>query len=349
MRKVCPQCQGAFDTQFLCPTCGVQLMDLPDRSAVISAAAADEGLGAERLGPQLLAGMVLAQGLYFAVRQASVGLVLMHVIPEQNNVLVLAGLQVVTALAGGLVAGVGNPKGLAAGTAVGALSAVLFAIAEFVLTGPTPAALPLWVLLPTIAAGAFGGVYARNRWPSIHNLPDPTRLSKGKKTKAKTAAPAVPIAYLRIISGAALAIGCTVWAGYLRNLVMALGAGMFVLESRIQSQFIAWVITTLAMVIGGAFAGAGTRAGIRHGFLVGLLSCVGIFIIHQNVVREILPAEEFFAALLRLPEDGEPSALQMTLYLLSNTLLIGVLSGWFGAKLLPKLGQRRSSLDSGAI
>lgn len=349
MRKVCPQCQGTFHTQFLCPTCGVQLLDLPDRSAVIAAAAADEGLGADRLGPQVLAGMVLAQGLYFAVRQAAIGLAMLGVMPEQNNILVMAGLQVLTALAGGLVTGVGNPKGLAAGTAVGALNAVLFIVTEVALGGQAPATFPLWVLVPTIAAGAMGGLYARQKWPSVHDLPDPSGRAKVKKVKVKKEAPPVPIAYLRILSGAALAIGCTVWAGYLRDTVVALGAGTFIVENRIQSQFIAWVITTLAMVIGGAFAGAGTPAGVRHGFLVGLVSCVGIFVIHQKVVQEILPAEEFFAALLRMPEDGTPSTLQMILFLLTNTLLIGVLSGWFGSKLLPKLGQRRPALDSGAI
>src|SRR5262245_26876519 len=217
MRKVCPQCQGAFDTQFLCPTCGVELMGMPDRSAVIAAAAADEGLGADRLGPQLFAGMILAQGLYFAVRQAAIGLAMMGMMPEQSNILVLAGLQVLTALAGGLVAGTGNPKGLAAGTAVGAFNAVLFKVTEIALAGQAPAPFPLWVILPTIVAGAVGGLYARQTWPSVHDLPDPSARAKGKKVKLNRQAPPVPIAYLRIISGAALAIGCTVWAGYLRD------------------------------------------------------------------------------------------------------------------------------------
>src|SRR5439155_23789598 len=124
------------------PTCGVQLLDLPDRSATISVAAGDEGLGADRLGPQLLAGMVLSQGLYFAVRQAAVGLALLGVMPEQNDGFLLAGLQMLTALGGGLVAGVGNPRGGAAGTAVGVLRAGLFAVSQLVLAGPMPAAVP---------------------------------------------------------------------------------------------------------------------------------------------------------------------------------------------------------------
>ena len=349
MRKVCPQCQGSFDTQFLCPTCGVQLLDVPDRSAVITAAAGDEGLRADRVGRQLFAGVVLALGLYIAAWQASTGLALMGVLPEPGNVFVLLGLAFVTALGGGLVAGVGNPRGLAAGTVVGVLGTVLLAGSQFGVAGQSPSAIPLWVWLPPVAAGAAGGLFARCTWPSVHDLPDPTSRPKEKKVRVKRVSPPVPIAWLRIISGTALAIGCTVWAGWIRNSLISLGAGAFVMESRIQSQFIAWVITTLAMVIGGAFAAAGSHGGIRHGFLVGLLSCIGIFVIHQNVVREVLPAEEFFASLFRLPEENGPSAMQTILFLLTNTLLIGVAAGWFGSKLLPKIGERESNLDRGSI
>src|SRR5262245_7061953 len=109
MRKVCPQCQATFDTQLYCPGCGVMLLEMPDRSAVIAAAARDEGVGADRLGPQLLAGVVLSQGLYFAARQAATGLAILGLMPEQHDVIELAGIQIITSLAGGLVAGVGNP------------------------------------------------------------------------------------------------------------------------------------------------------------------------------------------------------------------------------------------------
>jgi hypothetical protein len=351
MRKVCPQCNGTFETQFLCPVCGVEMMDVPDRSAVISVAAADESLRAARVGQQLLAGLLLAQGVYYAVRQAAAGLALLGVLPETNNLLVQTGLQAVAALAGGLVAGVGNPRGAVAGTAVGVINALLFAITPFALTGRPPSVMALYLCLPGIAVAAAGALIGRWLWPSVHDLPDPTGQPKGKQARAKLAAPPVTISWLRVLAGAALAVGCTVWAGRIRDSVLVLGGGAFSLESHIQSQFIAWAITLLAMMIGGAFAGAGSRGGIRHGFLVGLLACIGIFVVHQEVVKEILPAEEFFAELLHLPENGTPSALQITLFLLTNTLLIGVAAGWFGSKLLPKLGERRrnSVLDSGAI
>jgi hypothetical protein len=351
MRKVCPQCHGTFDGQFLCPNCGVQLWDVPDRSAVITVAAGEEGVRAGAVGRQLLAGLILAHGLYYAMRQTATGLALLGVMPEPHNIFVLMGLQVVTVLAGGLAAGIGNPRGWAAGTAVGVINAILLSGTPFAFGDKLSQIQLFLVWLPNVAMGAFGGFVGRRFWPPVQDLPDPSNSPARKKTKTvRKLSPPVPIAWLRVIAGAALAIGCTVWAGLIRDRMVAFGAGAFVLDSRIQSQFIAWVITTLAMMAGGAFAGAGSLAGVRHGFLVGLLASIGIFIIHQEVVREVLPAEQFFAAVFHLPEDGAPSSIQTGLFLLTNTLLIGVLSGWFGSKLLPKLSEGRAvPLDNGSI
>ena len=41
MRKVCPQCQGTFDMQFLCPSCGVQLQEVPEHAVRPTAVAAE--------------------------------------------------------------------------------------------------------------------------------------------------------------------------------------------------------------------------------------------------------------------------------------------------------------------
>ncbi len=70
MRRVCPECQAAFDTQFLCPNCGVQLLDEPE-SAVAKAGAAhgaEELVRSPEMATRFLAGVVLAQGLYYGLR-----------------------------------------------------------------------------------------------------------------------------------------------------------------------------------------------------------------------------------------------------------------------------------------
>jgi hypothetical protein len=351
MHKVCPQCQGTFETQFLCPHCGIQLLEVPDRSAVIHGAADDPQERMLNIGRQLLAALVLAQGLYFALRQAATGLALTGLLREPEDLFVMIGLQVIAALAGGLVAGAGNPRGLAAGAAIGVIHGMILVCIHYGL-GNKPADVFLFVVwVPNAIVGAIGGFIGRRYWPSVHDLPDPSRVVKvkPKKVKKDTGAP-VPLGWLRILGGAALAIGCAVWAGRIRDTIIGMGAGAFSLDSQIQSKFIAWVITTLAMMIGGAFAGIGARGGARQGFLVGLLASLGIFIVHREVVQEVLPAEQFFVAIFGLPEAEELSMKRTVLFLLTNTLLIGVLAGWMGGLLFPRLGERRTQpLDHASI
>jgi hypothetical protein len=159
----------------------------------------------------------------------------------------------------------------------------------------------------------------------------------------------VPIGWFRVIGGAALSIGCTVWAGPIRDFVVQNSHGALGVDSRTQLQFTAWIISALAMMIGGAFAGASTRGGLRHGFLVGLIASVGVFIIHLKVVKEALPAQRFFSLVTGLPDPDMPSTGMTVLFLITNTLLIGTLGGLFGAKLLPRVAAPSGPLDRGAI
>src|SRR5262249_51973785 len=103
-------------------------------------------------------------------------------------------------------------------------------------------------------------------------------------------------------------------------------------------------------LIGGAFAGAVSHGGVRHGFLVGILASVGIFVIHMQVIHEVLPAEHFFAELVQLPDSDTPTVGRTVLFLITNTMLLGTLGGIFGNALLPmaKSGAR-GGLDRGAI
>lgn len=351
MRKICPQCQASFDTQFLCPACGLQLLEMPDRSAVIAGRPQESIVAAPGMAVRFLAGLILAQGLYYGLRLWAAAFSLAFAPAEDfaltiSNVLA-PGLMAVAVLAGALVAGSGNPRGLAAGAALGLLHAFLIIGAEFAV-GLWPTKYVLfsgWLVLTLL--GAIGGRVGRYLWPPLSDIPDPSQAAETKPVSFET--PSLPIAWARVIGGAALSIGCTVWAGAIRDFMIGTSDGKFMVESRFQSQFVAWVISALAMMVGGVFAGASTRSGLKHGFLVGLFSCIGIFIIHSFVVKESIPAEKFFAAVFGLPETDALTPARLGLYLLSNALFLGMFGGWFGASLLPRLIQPPSRLDRGAI
>ena len=352
MRKICPQCQGNFDGQLLCPKCGIQLLNVPDRSAVISEVA-DEGFPVVGVGRQMLAGLILAQGFYYALRQLGMAAEMVldgsGRLPADSHNL-LAGLQICGVLLGGLVAGAGNSRAVFAGAAIGLLNALALVGAQVALGNRPPDFMLFGAWLPHMVFGAVGGWAGRHFWPSLLDLPDPARSKpeKAKVDKQVTSGP--PLSWLRVLGGAALSVGCTVWAGAIRDGFIHFASGSLILESRVQGRFVAWAISALAMLLGGALAGASSRGGLRHGFLVGLLASASIFIIHQEVVKEVLPAERFFASVVGLPDEDTPSPAQTGLFLLTNTLLLGTLGGLFGGTLLPRLDEaERGALDRGAI
>jgi hypothetical protein len=103
------------------------------------------------------------------------------------------------------------------------------------------------------------------------------------------------------------------------------------------------------MVFGGAIAGATSRGGLRQGFLVGLLASIAIFVIHQEIVKEVLPAEAFFVTVTGLPELDAPNPTQTAQFLLTNTLLLGTVGGFLGGTLFPRLAPATTKLGRGEI
>lgn len=353
MQKFCPQCQGVFDAQFICPTCGVMLMDGNNGGT------AGGGYGGDvttvpslNIAQRLLAGLLLSQGGYFALVQASTAI--SHLSGMTDPFApgpARFALQAATLLLGALIAGAGNPNFLMTGVAVGFVNALFLLGSQFV-SGLRPP--PITLLLTagaSTAVGIVGALVGSRYWPSLAMFTPEIRVkpAKAKNAEPAVSSPPVPIAWFRVIGGAALSIGCTVWAGPIRDFIVQNSHGALGVDSRTQLQFTAWIISALAMLIGGAFAGASTRGGLRHGFLVGLIAGVGVFVIHLKVVKEALPAQRFFSLVTGLPDPDVPSVGLTVLFLITNTLLIGTLGGWFGAKLLPRVTAPSGPLDRGAI
>jgi hypothetical protein len=354
MRKVCVKCNGVFQAHFLCPHCGVQLVEMSEHAALFGGGRGPE----ERARPigmatRFVAGILFAQGLYYGAML--IGSAFFLIMGEQDGWSSVIGrffqpgLVLVSAFVGAMLAGSGNPRGLAAGAALGLFHAfVLLGVAFAGGKLPqNPMQFAVFALLPIF--GAAGGRFGRYVWPPLSDVSDAsTAPADAKKAIKKKKSESIPTAWFRVVGGAALAIGCTVWAGRIREFVIGTSGGAFTVESRIQVQFVTWVIASLAVVIGGIFAGASTRAGVRHGLLVGFVASVGIFVIYAQVIREALPAERFFAQLMNLPEEEGNSPARIGLFLLTNSLALSVLGGWLGATLLPRtlLPQR---LDRGSI
>src|SRR5205085_1737715 len=83
---------------------------------------------------------------------------------------------------------------------------------------------------------------------------------------AQPSAPRQSVAWGRVAVGVLLAAGGTVWANVIRDFVLGASGNS---GDKLQSQFVTWEVSVLAMLVGGAVAGANTRRGAFHGFLVG--------------------------------------------------------------------------------
>src|SRR5262249_36527665 len=140
-------------------------------------------------------------------------------------------LMLSSGLLGSMLAGAGNPRALAGGAALGLFHALAL-IAVMFLGGHVPhnvvqfAILALRALLPVMAAA--GGRSGRMLWPPLSDVfdiapiaaPD-VKTSKFKKPPKES----IPTAWFRVIGGAALAIGCTVWAARIREYIVGTSGG----------------------------------------------------------------------------------------------------------------------------
>jgi hypothetical protein len=343
--------------QMLCPTCGVPMIDVAAKTTLLIRQSTSPAVAASQTPNvihRLVAAILFAWGSFFGLQLIwEAGLspdASGHHFGPMITPMFLSLAVYLTAVLAGLLVGAGNSRSWAAGALVGMahMAAVtawyLFAIGRSAL----PALVIAWPIVPAMAA--LGGRLGRFLFPHWTDVSQYVPAVAAERPKAKRRKPTEPltIAWLRILSGATLAVGGTLWADRLREYILGTSGGLFTVDSRIQIHFVTWVIASLTVFAGGIVAGASTRLGLRHGLLMGITSCVAIFTMQGLVVREALPAERFFGAVVGLPEDGADQPARLLLFLSTNSLLLSVVGGWIGSMLLPPTAAPRR-LDRGAV
>src|SRR5207237_10197083 len=79
-----------------------------------------------------------------------------------------------------------------------------------------------------------------------------------------------PVAWGRVLTGITVAVGGVFWVDVIRDSVLDASEGKLRIDTHLQAELVTWEISALAMIAGGAMAGASTRNGSKQG------SCVGI-------------------------------------------------------------------------
>ena len=265
MAMVCPRCQGVFQQLWNCPSCKVRLGY--QGAARVPLAADDDTAGQWQQTPwgRIAIGVVLAQGLYYGLRQLLVAGLMASgdeaagaVWPTLTGLLVLQGVQAAGLIVAGLFAGAGQRQGIVFGVVVGVWNGVLTVLIQS-LSGPHTTVTLLGQPILHTALGALGGFIGGSIWRAPQSLVVPVLAGakgpeRAKGTRVRAALFAGPIAWTRVFAGTALAVGGTLWAHVILELVMEASDGTLSIDNHLQAQLVTWEVTALAMLAGAAVA-----------------------------------------------------------------------------------------------
>jgi hypothetical protein len=323
MAMVCPKCQGSFEQRWHCPTCSVRLVyEAAPRPRPVAEAPA--GQWQQTPWGRILVGVLLSQGLYYGLRQlCTAGLLASgeaagDVWSTLYGLLFLQGVQAVGLLVAGALAGAGQRQGIVFGAVVGVWNGVLSVAVQY---GGLPHTTVMLLGQPILhtAFGAAGGFLGSRIWKPLPALRLPAPPRAPEPLAASRRRPSLfsgPVAWGRVLTGAALAVGGTIWANVILELVMEASDGSLSVSSHLQAQLVTWEVTALAMLVGSAVAGACSANSLKQGLAVGLAAA---------------------AVLGGLRLGAQHYALHDVVLTVACSLALGLAGAWFGGNLFPPL------------
>lgn len=329
MSMICPQCNTNFEQRLQCPLCGARLLFNEARLMRGSTTARSMRWQQQPWG-RILVGILLAQGLFYGLNHLITAALLAvwerEAIDQFGNttsgILLIQGVRLVALLVGAVFAGAGQSQGTFLGLMVGAWNGVF---SVMLLPGPAQAMTPIALLgqpLLQAVCGAVGGWFGSTIW---RPLTDTTTvqiplLRKRNLLRQNMDLFAGPVAWIRVGFGATLAVMGTLTATLFFEKILDLGHGTLATTDEVQDHLITMEIKALALLLGGALAGATTRNGIKQGLCVGLATTVILIGIEINFVEHWLKMSG------------------LTLIAASS---LGLVGGWFGSQLFPPLLRAR--------
>jgi hypothetical protein len=329
MAMVCPQCNNSYEQRWQCPTCETRLLFHDVRS--LPARSSDRPLRwRQRPWGRIFLGLLLAQGLFYGLRHfVTAGLMAAQgreTIEEMwtatSGILLLQTVRMFALLVGAVFAGAGQRPAVFVGAMVGAWNGVFSVL---LLPGPAQALTTIALFgQPLLQAvmGAAGGWIGSVLWKP---LPLATEAETPRPRPHAFLRPNMdlfsgPVAWVRVAAGVILAVAGTLTATLLFEKILDLGHGSLATTDELQDRLITLEIKALALLFGGALAGATTRNGLKQGLCVGLASTVILIGIEMNYIERWLPLAGLTAI----------AALSLCLA-----------GGWFGSQLFPPLLRRR--------
>lgn len=324
MAMLCPICRQEYERSVQCPRCQVALV-----SPILL-----HGERTEDFVPphwtrdpwaRTVLGVLLAQGLFFALRKLFTAGVLASageseaVLTGPAGLIVAQILQLIGLCVGSVLAGAGQRGGGLYGSMVGVWNGILCMVIQG-LQGEavTPVLLYSQPLIHA-AVGAFGGVLGSWIWKPMYvgGLASLRRSPLPSVSASFFALTHARIHWFRILIGCVIAVLGHLWADALLHFVLKTAEGHMTLRASVQHTILTLEISALAVFIGGAFAGATTWHGSAQGAWVGLITSAA-FVGYQLGYRHMMPSETLLLSV-------------------GGILGLALLGGSFGGRLLPPL------------
>jgi hypothetical protein len=325
---VCPQCNTTYEQRWQCPLCQTRLLfhdarRLPRRSPGRSTPWQQRPLG------RIFIGLILAQGLFYGLRHLiTSGLLAVQAreAAEQigtatASVLLLQGIQMFALFTGTVFAAAGQRRAVFLGVMIGAWNGVFSVL---LLADRAQAQTLIALLGQTLlqaVMGAIGGWFGAAVWKP---LPDtnsrqvavvrPRRFLRRNRNLFRG-----PVAWIRVALGVSLAVAGTLTATLVFEKILDISHGTLGTADELQDRLITWEIKSLALLFGGALAGATTSNGLKQGLWVGLISTVILIGIEMSYVERLLHVAGLTAV---------------------GVLSLSLAGGWFGSQLFPPVIRR---------
>jgi hypothetical protein len=323
MAMVCPQCRVAHVQKLACPTCGMRLQYVLLELSGLRYRRPNFNSWRETPWGRLFVGMALALGMNHVVGDF---LMAAKLIAAERNQSALIGwldqlaamhaLQILSVFLAALLTGAGQKRGALYGGFVAFWSCLVFQLVDgaHFAVNEIPARLAEFLLLTSCGAagGVIGGIgWQKTKTAAVYLRPRSSSIIRPRTYRSSYAG---PVAWMRVAMGIPLAVGGVVFAQSLREILLELGSGKLVIDSYFQADFVAWEISSMAILAGSAFAGATCYNGLKQGLCVGIgtaTALLGIRMANPQVTAGFLVATVVAAVCL------------------------GITGGWFGSQLLP--------------
>ena len=290
---------------------------------------------------RIAVGTILALGMYLGLRKVLMGTILATMSnPEEwwfsFQALVAVNMAQGLAVAfGAVIAASGRTYGYSLGFIVGGICGGLFLGFEL-FAGAPPTSLVLYLQPPVLALlGLIAGVVGARIWSAapVLNFPVPhsSKLSSLQLGLDVTEERPRPTHWIRVLAGVSVIVVGVIGADDARHFLQKHSGGILRVQSMGQGDFITWQLATMAVLIGGVAAGAGTGAGMRHGILAGVLGAAAVIGICVKQGQTVAPVDYW---LTKTSLDELPlTAPSVIMAVGGGMLLISLLGGWLGGAL----------------